>query len=197
MRLWQSETCQGQLDPNLWLNEVANQFCAPFHLSNQSNQHITSDAWLHTESIHNSIVILGILLSVNSKLELKQNLFVDHFYVALFSTLEQTHCVLVACDSKWVTVAFYSAFRISIQVVYLQHCLVVTWLVPHETAVVSALSVYTIQTCTMSSHFMQSHIVLCRVHAFLAAVLAEWLGSFTCYCGNCRHKAKDITAPIT
>ena len=35
---------------------------------------------------------------------------VDRFYTALFSTLEQTHCTLVACDSKWVTVAFYSGF---------------------------------------------------------------------------------------
>ena len=25
---------------------------------------------------------------------------VDHFYIALFSALEQTHCILVACDSK-------------------------------------------------------------------------------------------------
>ena len=31
----------------------------------------------------------------------------DHFYIALFSALEQTHCALVACDSEWVTVAFY------------------------------------------------------------------------------------------
>ena len=28
---------------------------------------------------------------------------VDCFYVALFSTLEQTNCALVACDSKRVT----------------------------------------------------------------------------------------------
>ena len=25
---------------------------------------------------------------------------VDHFYVALFSALEQTHCALVACEPK-------------------------------------------------------------------------------------------------
>ena len=31
-------------------------------------------------------------------------------YIALFSALEQTHCTLVACDSKLMTVAFYSAF---------------------------------------------------------------------------------------
>ena len=38
-----------------------------------------------------------------------------------------------------VTVAFHSAFLIfSIEVVYLQRYLVVTWLVPHETAAVLA-----------------------------------------------------------
>ena len=39
------------------------------------------------------------------------------------------------------------------------------WLVPYETAALSALSVYTIQLCTMSRHFMQSH--LRKVHACL------------------------------
>ena len=37
---------------------------------------------------------------------------------------------------------------------------------PRETAVVSARSVYTIQSCTMSRHFMQSHIR--RMHLCLA-----------------------------
>ena len=55
-----------------------------------------------------------------------------------FSALEQTHCALVACDSKWVTVAFCGTFLTFTQVVYLQRCLVVTWLVPRETAAVSA-----------------------------------------------------------
>ena len=43
--------------------------------------------------------------------------------------------------------------------------LVVTWLLPRETAAVSASSVYTIQPCTMSRLFMQSHIR--RMHACL------------------------------
>ena len=67
----------------------------------------------------------------------------------------------------------------------LKHCLIVTWLVPYETAAVLARSVYTVQPCTTSRHFMQSHIS--RVQASLAVtchLLAEWLGSFTCYCGN-------------
>ena len=44
-------------------------------------------------------------------------------------------------------------------------CLAVTWLVPHETTGISMRSVYTIQTCTMSRHFTQSHVR--RVHEFV------------------------------
>ena len=83
---------------------------------------------------------------------------VDRFCAVLFSALEQTHCTLVACDSKWVTAAFYSMLWISTVEVYLSCCLVVTQLVPHETPAVSALSMYTIQPCIMSCHFMQSHM---------------------------------------
>lgn len=36
----------------------------------------------------------------------------DHFYVVLFAALKQSHWTFVACDSKWVMVAFYSAFRL-------------------------------------------------------------------------------------
>ena len=35
---------------------------------------------------------------------------IDRFYIALFSTPEQTHCTFIACDSKGATVAFYSPF---------------------------------------------------------------------------------------
>ena len=49
---------------------------------------------------------------------------------------------------------------------YLQRCLVVTWLVSRETAAVWAHFVYTMQPCTMSRHFMQSHIR--RLYACLA-----------------------------
>ena len=69
----------------------------------------------------------------------------DLFYTALFSALEQTHWAFVACDSKRLAVAFYNAFWTFTEVVYLQRCLVLTWLVPRETAAVWARSVYTIQ----------------------------------------------------
>ena len=48
---------------------------------------------------------------------------------------------------------------------YLQRCLIVIWLVPRETAAISARSVYVVQPCTMSRHFMQIHIRM--VHACL------------------------------
>ena len=69
---------------------------------------------------------------------------VDCFYMALFSALEHTHCAFTACDSEWVTVAFYRTFWISTEMVYLQLCVVVTWLVTRETAALSTHSVRTI-----------------------------------------------------
>ena len=73
-----------------------------------------------------------------------------------------------------MTVGLFKRVLIFTEVVYLQCCLVVTWLVPRETAAVSACSVHTIQPCTMSRHFMQSHIR--RVHACLAVTCHLYLG---------------------
>ena len=60
------------------------------------------------------------------------------------------------------------------------------WLVPHETAAVSARSVYTIHPCTMSFHAKLHRWDACVFSCNLPpALLAEWPGSFTCYyCGN-------------
>ena len=71
--------------------------------------------------------------------------------------------------------------------VLIQCYLIVTWLVPCKTAAILAHTVYTIQPCTRSCHFLQSHIH--RVHVCLVgnlppALLAKWPGSFTCYCDN-------------
>ena len=72
-------------------------------------------------------------------------IIIDRFCMPLFSALEQTHCAHIVCDCQWATVSFYSAFflfffssQISTEVVYWQHSLVVVWLVPRETAAVSA-----------------------------------------------------------
>ena len=60
---------------------------------------------------------------------------------------------------------------------------------PRETAAVSARFVLTIKPCTrLQSHFMQSHrrVGCMRVYNcdLPPALLAEWPGSFTCYCSN-------------
>ena len=75
----------------------------------------------------------------------------------------------------------------------LQRRLVVTWLhgATWNYCHLGARSVYIIQPCTsLQSHFIRSHT--CRFHInmficnFPLALLAEWPGAFTCYCGNAR-----------
>ena len=83
----------------------------------------------------------------------------DCFYIALFFALKQTHCARM-----W----FYMSDQL-----FIAHFLIIhrssvlralAWLVPHETAAVSARSVYTIQPC----NFMQSRI--CKVYAYFTSV---------------------------
>ena len=71
----------------------------------------------------------------------------------------------------WVTVTLHSTLLNIHWSVYLQRSLVVTWLVPHETAAIhlSPHSVYTIQPCTSVTLFK----AICGVHACLAV---------TCHC---------------
>ena len=65
---------------------------------------------------------------------------IDCFYIALFSALEQTHCVHVACDTERVAVSFYCALcnihRSDVLTALLIFWLL--WLVPCEAAAVSA-----------------------------------------------------------
>ena len=73
-------------------------------------------------------------------------IIIDRFYIALFSALEQTlrsHEIL----HEWI--AFYSAF---FNIHRSGVLTALAWLVPQETAAISARSVYTIQPCTMSLH---------------------------------------------
>ena len=55
----------------------------------------------------------------------------------------------LACESTWVTCLFYSAF---FNIHWSGVLTALAWLMPHESAAVSARSVYTIQPCTMSLH---------------------------------------------
>ena len=95
------------------------------------------------------------------KIQSASALFINCFYIALFSTLKQTHC---AC--KWFHMSdqlFIACFWISTIVVYLLTVLI--WLVLLETAAISACSVCITQYNHAPCHFRQSHI--CKVHACL------------------------------
>ena len=89
--------------------------------------------------------------------------------------------------NEWL--AFYKAFLNThlsgvLAALFINH-LVVTWLVPHETAAVSACSLLFVH------HTIMHHVTSCkisRVHVCLAVTchlhfLAQWPGSFTCCCG--------------
>ena len=103
---------------------------------------------------------------------------VDRFYISVFSALEQTHCALVACDSNWVTVAFYSAFWISTEVVYLS-----TVQLLHGWCHLKLLPLWHV-LCTPYNHapchLMQSHIH--RVHVCL--VVTSYVCMLCVFCGH-------------
>ena len=93
---------------------------------------------------------------------------VGRFYIALYSALEHTHCTLVARDFKWSSYWRFlqRALNIHLSSGVAASLFRVTWLVPLETAAISARSMYTIQPCIILRNFMQSHIH--RVHTCLA-----------------------------
>ena len=43
-------------------------------------------------------------------IEVHSTVVVDHFYTALVSALEQTHCTVVTCDSEWVTASKWCTY---------------------------------------------------------------------------------------
>ena len=102
-------------------------------------------------------------------------------YIALFSAL-LSRLTALACGSTWV-ISFTARFW---NIHWSGVLTALAWLVPHETAAVSAQVL-----CTPYNHapctFMQSHIR--KVYACLAVTChlhfrQKWPGSFTCYCGN-------------
>ena len=124
---------------------------------------------------------------ISSKLFLIKLYFyiiIHSFYIALFSALKQTQYAHVACDSEWVTVSFYTIACIII-IIHGSGVLVALCGCHMKCCHFGASSVYTIQPCTrLQCHFIQSHIdrvVSCNLPP---ALLAEWPGSFTCYCSN-------------
>ena len=100
-------------------------------------------------------------------------------YVALFSAL-LSRLTALACDSTWLTSFLIARF------LNIHRSGALAWLVPHETAAVSAQVLFTPYNHA-PCHFMQSHIR--KVYACLAVTChlhfwAGWPGSFTCCCGK-------------
>ena len=85
--------------------------------------------------------------------------------------------------------------------VYLQHCLVVTWLVQCKTAAISVCAVCTIQPCTTSCHFMLSHTHRMHVCLTVTCHLHFWQNDqdflFTCYRSNNRYQNKSQHRKVT
>ena len=89
---------------------------------------------------------------------------------------------MLTCDSVWVTSFLKHVFLIPTEVVYLQHwhgCC-------HMKLLLFQRILYTPYKHA-PCHFVKSHI--CKVHASFGcnlppALLAEWPGSFMCYCSN-------------
>ena len=117
-----------------------------------------------------------------------QNWLSNRFYsIALFSAVRQTHCALVAC--QWMTMA-YTAHFLNIHrsgvLTALFCCYMVnaTWSCCH----LAAGSVYTILPRTSLKFYSKPHTLGTCVFScnLQPALLAEWPGSFTCYCGNAR-----------
>ena len=104
-------------------------------------------------------------------------ILIYQFCRVLFSALMQTHCTLVACDCKWVTVAFYMAhISISTEAVDLQHFfLFVTWVALRETP---AIFVHVMGT-------QYNHALICSViwsHMLSKIWFSHAYFPFVCVC---------------
>ena len=118
----------------------------------------------------------------------------DRFYIALFSALEQTHCARM-----WFYMSDFFFF-------FLQGSGVLTalaWLVPHETAAVSAqvlCTPYNHAPC----HFMQSHIrkihtclaVTCHLHFWQNDRDFLWSGVLTAPAWLVPHETAAVSAQV-
>ena len=92
---------------------------------------------------------------------------VAHFYTALFSALGQTHCILAARDSEYVTIAFYSVWC-TYSAIWHGWCQIKllpsrrTLCVPHTTMHQFTMSLH-------SSHIYRVHVCLavtCHLHCW-------------------------------
>ena len=119
-------TCRNACEGQRWTTQRT------IHLCPEPLQQAPEDRCLQKETtfIHSFIHSVPFcLMSSDAKkhIRAKDHVGVHRLYIVLFSALGPTHCAPITCDSKWVTVAFYSAFWIATEVVYVQRCLVFTY----------------------------------------------------------------------
>ena len=141
------------------------------------------------------VVIPATLVTVSQKGKCSWNYYYYYYYYYYWSLL---YSAVLRCwaDSlrshvilhEWI--AFYSAF---LNIHRSGVLTALAWLVPHETAAISARSVYTIQPCTMSLHAKPHTQGVCVFSCNLPpALLAEWPGSFTCYFGKYQNNKQKV-----
>ena len=114
----------------------------------------------------------------------------ERFTMATIVTLELFSAVCSSCVwLEWVT-EFYTGHS-GCPLMWLKCSLVVRWLVPCRTAAISMHIMCTpynhalVYCVTSFEATMRAHICACVFSCNLPpALLAEWAGSFTCYCSN-------------
>ena len=102
---------------------------------------------LESNSVHTAKVLW---MRLDMCIHILLLLYYYYYWSLLYSAILRSQADSLRFDvilHEWI--AFYSAFLIIHRSGVLT---ALTWLVPHETAAVSACSVYTIQPCTMSLH---------------------------------------------
>ena len=117
-------------------------------------------------SMHPSISLLFYIFYMNTCWVPHLKMIPKHFTtatIALLPASELTHCAWVICDCEWVT--SFTQHVPNIPPKWLQCCLVVIWLVPHETVAVPVQVLCTPnKPCTsLECHYWKPHTKGARV----------------------------------
>ena len=162
------------------VHHSSNTACIHDQLSQlQHHQHHTCHHHLIKQRENDSCVFIYMNTSWAPHLEMSPK----HFTMA--TTVLLCSCALVTCNSEWVTALHPAHFEYP--PMWLQCCLVVTWLVPHEIAAILAQVL-----CTPFNHAPVYNVPLFEATSeagmfscnLLPAHFAEWPGSLTHYCSK-------------
>ena len=156
------------LSPRLAWFSFLERFWDLFAMEKTLSKHISVQRFLVRPLLGSSFTLQGVgQLSVYDMEAMKRNqwlqtfwlcsrvflffyffIIISHnFYIALFSALEQIHCAHV-----WFSISEQLFITRLLNIHRSGVLKTLAWLVPRETAAISARSVYTIQPCTMSLH---------------------------------------------